>query len=418
MTKAVLIGVGSYRDELDESMLELENLALANNIECSKIFTQGLNKPNNFGYVRKGKLEEIKEYFELNSDVKTLISNDELTASTIRNIKKVLEPLEITVLDRTMLILDIFSNRAKTREAIIQVEIAKLKHDLAHLVLNEEDYDQQRGSSGLANKGSGEKKIDLDRRVLKDKIQDLKVELGEIEKSRSQQKKQRVKNEKYLVALVGYTNAGKSTIMNNLIDEDATKKVFEKDMLFATLDTSVRKLYLDNNREILLSDTVGFIDRLPHQLVESFKSTLEEAIDADLLLHVVDYSNSNYLAHIEITNTTLKEIGVNPSTKMLYLYNKADLKDNEEYPVQIDNKLIISARDPRSIDLIKDSIQTTLYDNLIRVELLIPYSEYNNVDYLNKNTLIHETESVDNGTIFMVDLNQKEYEMFKRFLKK
>lgn len=418
MTKAVLIGVGSYRDELDESMFELENLAIANNIECSKIFIQGLNKPNNFSYVRKGKLEEIKEYFELNSDVKTLISNDELTASTIRNIKKILEPLEIKVLDRTMLILDIFSNRAKTREAIIQVEIAKLKHDLAHLVLNEEDYDQQRGSSGLANKGSGEKKIDLDRRVLKDKIQDLKVELGEIEKSRYQQKKQRVKNEKYLVALVGYTNAGKSTIMNNLIDEDATKKVFEKDMLFATLDTSVRKLYLDNNREVLLSDTVGFIDRLPHQLVESFKSTLEEAIDADLLLHVVDYSNSNYLNHIEITNATLKEIGINPSTKMLYLYNKADLKDNENYPVQIDNKLIISARDPHSIDLIKDSIQTTLYNNLIRVELLIPYSEYNNVDYLNKNTLIHETESVDNGTIFLVDLNQKEYEMFKRFLKK
>ncbi|MDH6604215.1 GTP-binding protein HflX [Bacilli bacterium PM5-9] len=387
MKKAVLVGIGSNKDILFESMLELENLALANNIESVENIYQTLDKMNVFGYVGKGKLEEIKKFFEDNEDVNILIANDELSASQIRNIIKSLEPLEITVMDRTMLILDIFSSRAKTKEAIIQVEIAKLQHDLAHLVLKDENYDQQRGDGSLSNKGSGEKRIDIDRRVLKTRIHDLKTELSEINKSHLQQKKQRIKSEKFLVSLVGYTNAGKSTLMNNLINEDMNKKVFEKNMLFATLDTSVRKLFLPNKREVLLSDTVGFIDKLPHQLVTSFKTTLEEAIDADLIIHVVDYHNPSYKKHIEITNETLKSIGVSDDVKRLYVYNKADLLNNVMSPAIVEDGIIISAKDEKGIELLKDEIVKKLFSDEKRCRLLIPYSEYSIVDYFIKKAL-------------------------------
>ena len=417
MQKALLVGIGTYKEELFESLLELENLALANDIESVETMSQPLTRMNVFGYVGKGKLEEIKVFLEENSDVELLIANDELTASQVRNIEKFLEPLEIEVIDRTILILDIFSKRAKTKEAIIQVEIAKLQHDLAHLVLKEESYDQQRGVSTLANRGSGEKKIDTERRLLKSRIHDLKAELVEISKSHVQQKKSRNKSDKFLVSLVGYTNAGKSTIMNNLINEDQSKKVFEKDMLFATLETNVRKLFLPNNREVLLSDTVGFIDKLPHQLVSSFKSTLQEAIEADLLIHVIDYHNPSYQKHIEVTEQTLKEIGVSESTKRLYVYNKADLMPNINNPQVIDEGIIISAKDSKGIELLKEVIMQKLFPDIKTCHLLIPYANYSEVDYFIKNTNIQQMDNLEDGVAIEVDLNLVEQNKYERFIK-
>jgi len=416
MKKAVLVGIGANKEDLFESMLELENLALANGIESVENITQPLVKKNVFGYVGKGKLAEIKTFFEDNDDVKMMIANDELSPSQIRNITKSFEPLEIEVIDRTMLILDIFSSRAKTKEAMIQVEIAQLQHDLAHLVLKDEDYDQQRGDSSLANKGSGEKRIDIDRRVLKGRIYDLKSELVDINKSRSQQKKQRVKSEKFLVSLVGYTNAGKSTLMNNLINEDMNKKVFEKNMLFATLDTSVRKFFLPNNREALLSDTVGFIDKLPHQLVNSFKSTLEEAVDADLLLHVVDYHNPNFRKQMEVTEQTLKSIGVSDDIKRLYVYNKADLVEGLMFPAVVEDGIIISAKDERGIELLKEEIMKKLFSDIQRCRLLVPYDNYGEMDYFIKNTNIHQMENKEAGVELDVDLSAKERSIYAKFL--
>lgn len=414
--RAILIGVGTYPKKLAESMWELRNLAKANNIQTAEIITQPLQKPNSATYFGKGKIAEIAKMFDEDKSLNYLIANDELSPAQIRNIEELMERDDVRVIDRTLLILDIFSVRARTREAKLQVKIAQLQHELAHLVSSDEGYDQQRGG-GTANRGSGEKKIDTDRRVLQKKIQDLKKEVESAEVSRFEQRKQRVNTDKFLVSLVGYTNAGKSTLMNQLISEDESKKVFEKDMLFATLATSVRKMFLPNHREILLSDTVGFIEKLPHGLVTSFKTTLEEAIDADLLLHVVDYSNPQYESQIKVTNDTLKEIGVSDNTQMIYVYNKADQVKKAKYPVIEKDKIIISAKQEESIEMLKDLIQKTLYPNNKQYKIVIPYNNYKDLDYFIRNVNIYEMDDSEDGVVLMADLTPEEAQTYQAYLK-
>jgi len=412
---AVLIGVGTLPKQLNESMLELRNLAKANNIVTREIITQNLQKPNNATYFGSGKIEEIADMFNKDKSLNLLIANDELSPSQIRNIQALIEREDVLIKDRTLLILDIFSDRAKTREAKLQVQIALLQHDLAHLVNSDEGFDQQKGG-GTNNRGSGEKKIDVDRRVIKQRIHALKAEVEQAGTARFEQRKQRVNTDKFLVSLVGYTNAGKSTIMNRLIAEDETKKVFEKDMLFATLATSVRKLYLPNNREILLSDTVGFIEKLPHSLVNSFKTTLEEAIEADLLLHVVDYSNDHYKQHIKVTNNTLREIGVSENTPMIYIYNKADEVKKAKYPTFEDNIVTMCAKDEACIEFLKDVIQKELYPNNKQYQLLIPYSDYKDLDYFVKNVNLIEMDDSENGVLLKVDLTPEEASRYQSYI--
>lgn len=415
MEKALIVGVGNNKEELLESLMELENLANANEIAIVKTLYQTHSSTSSFTYVGKGKLEEIDEYLKENDEIVYLIANDELTASQMRNItNKLDESIEITIMDRTTLILAIFKERAKTRAAQVQVEIAYLQHKLAHLVFSEANYDQQRGDSSLANRGSGEKEIDLNRRTLKNKINDLKNELKTLDISRFQQRRLRDKSGKPIVALVGYTNSGKSTIMNQLINEDDNKKVFEKDMLFATLDTSVRKVNLLNNREILLADTIGFIDRLPHQLVSSFHSTLEEALDADLIVHVVDYSNKNYLSHLKITNETLKKIGIKETTKLIYIYNKSD-KVSDFTRERYDNSLVISAKNGEDIIKLKQFIYDSLFADNKVYELLIPYANYSDVDRLIKNTNIIEIDNREDGVFIKVELSELEYNYYNKY---
>lgn len=416
MKNAVLVGIGDEK-YLNYSLEELENLALANDIKTVDRFSQNLDRSNGYTYVQKGRLEDINEYFNENKNIDYLIVNDELSASQKRNIASKIDREDVKILDRTQLILDIFNYQAQSKEAKIQVEIAKLQYELTHLISKDEEYDQQRGGSGgLANRGSGERKLEIDKRIIKDKIHNLNKELKEIDNSKSVQSKLRTKNEKLLVSLVGYTNAGKSTLMNRLIDEVPSKKVVEKDMLFATLDASIRRMQLEDNREVLLSDTVGFIDKLPHNLIASFNSTLKSTLDADLILQVVDYSDENYKAHIKVTNDTLKAIGVDDNIPMIYIYNKADKIPEQVFPIYENDIIIMSAKDEKSIALLKEVIFNKLFADISEVELLIPYQDSKELDYLYKNTKISKNEPKEEGYNIIVALTKKEIEKYQRFI--
>ena len=273
------------------------------------------------------------------SEEVTFVHN-ELSPSQLKNIES---KLNIPILDRTSLILEIFAIRAKTKEAKLQVEVARLKYMLPRLVGLHTSLGRQGGGSSVSNKGSGEKKIELDRRKIEDRINKLNNELAELSTIREIQHRKRKDSELPLVSLVGYTNAGKSTLLNTLIDlssEDEDKKVFEEDMLFATLETSVRRIKLKDNKEFLLSDTVGFIRELPHGLIKAFRTTLDEVRNADLLLHVIDYSDDDFEENINITNATLKEIGAS-DIPVIYVYNKAELRE-ETLPIVKDNSIYIS----------------------------------------------------------------------------
>ncbi|MBQ3516135.1 MAG: GTPase HflX, partial [Lachnospiraceae bacterium] len=291
--RAILVGADfDHMEDFDLYMDELKQLARACNMEVVCIITQKLDMPNKATLIGPGKVEEVKESAVM-LDADIVIFAQTLSPSQLRNLQN---QLHIAIMDRTSLILEIFSKRARTREAKIQVEVARLQYTLPRLVGLHEALSRQGGGSGsMSNKGAGEKKLELDRRYLENRLAQLRRELKDLEENRQVQRKRRDKNGVFRVALVGYTNAGKSTLMNAFIDygkkgddlDKDEKKVFEKDMLFATLDTTVRRIEPEGKIPFLLTDTVGFVSHLPHALVEAFHSTLEETKDADVLLHVV-----------------------------------------------------------------------------------------------------------------------------------
>ena len=293
---AIIVGVQLQKDHhFTYGMQELENLAHALNVEVVGEVTQNLDRINPGYYVGTGKIDEIKALYE-EAGANIVIFNDELTPSQIRNLE---EALACKVIDRTMLILDIFARRAQTKEAQLQVQLAQLQYMLPRLVGLRASLSRQGGGTGggFKNRGAGETKLELDRRKIEDQISKIKKELAQVVAQRDTQRKQRTRNALPVVSLVGYTNAGKSTVMNQLLaltGQQTHKQVMEKDMLFATLETSVRQIELEDKKSFLLTDTVGFVSKLPHHLVKAFRSTLEEARNADLLLHVVDVSHEEY----------------------------------------------------------------------------------------------------------------------------
>jgi GTPase len=310
---AILIGVllpSQKEEQLREYLDELAFLAETAGAICAKRFTQRLPHPDISTFVGKGKLNEIAEYINTNK-IDIAIFDDELSGSQIRNIEKV---LKCRVLDRNNLILDIFAKRARTAQSKVQVELAQYEYMLPRLTRMWTHLEKQRGGIGM--RGPGEAEIETDRRVIRDKLALLKARLREIDKQNVTQRKQR--SQMVRVALVGYTNVGKSTLMNLLSKAD----VFAENKLFATLDTTVRKIVWDNI-PFLLSDTVGFIRKLPHSLVESFKSTLDEVREADILVHVVDISHHNFEEQIDVVNGTLHEIGAQEKPTIL-VFNKID----------------------------------------------------------------------------------------------
>ena len=311
--KAVIVGlITQNQDEKQavEYLDELEFLADTAGAVVLKKFTQKLDTPNRATFVGPGKLEEIENYMKA-MEVDTIIFDDELTPTQLRNIERT---LECKVLDRTNLILDIFASRAKTANAKMQVELAQYQYMLPRLTRMWTHLERQRGGIGM--RGPGETQIETDRRIILDKISKLKEQLKSVDKQKATQRKNRGKLVR--VVLVGYTNVGKSTIMNMI----AKSNVFAENKLFATLDTTVRKVVI-TNIPFLLADTIGFIRKLPHSLVESFKSTLDEVREADILLHVVDISHTGFEEQIETVNNTLKEIKAGDKP-IIYVFNKID----------------------------------------------------------------------------------------------
>lgn len=358
--RALLLGINLHDGEdFERSMEELSALTKACEMEPVGNIVQNLAKPYQVLYMGKGKLLEVKEYLE-EADIDVLIFDRSLTPTQLRNLQ---EMLDRPILDRTTLILEIFAVRAKTREAKLQVESARLQYVLPRLVGMHKALSRQGGGSGLANKGAGEKKLELDRRRIEKRIQELSKELNKIERERITQQKRRQKSPIPRVALVGYTNAGKSTLMNRILDQytrDASKKVLEKDMLFATLDTTVRRIQTSPQKAFLLSDTVGFIHHLPAGLVKAFRSTLEEAKEADLLLHVLDCSDEAFLEQRKVTEETLKELGAG-DIPVIYVYNKADrCMEAGTFPVIRRERIYLSARTGQGITELTEMIYQTL----------------------------------------------------------
>ncbi|OBR62522.1 GTPase HflX [Paenibacillus oryzae] len=412
-TKAVIVGVQLQRDhDFAYSMLELRNLADACNIEVVGELSQKAERVNPSHYIGSGKIDELRALLEgLEAD--TVIFNDELSPSQLRNLEK---DLECVVMDRTIVILDIFAERAKTREAQLQVEVARLQYSLPRLVGLRASLSRQGGGGGggLRNKGAGETKLELDRRRIEDRISALQSELEKLVATRQLQRKKRQKNELPVVCLVGYTNTGKSSLMNALLeahDPETTKQVFAKDMLFATLETSVRSIELPDNKSFLLTDTVGFVSQLPHHLIKAFRSTLEEVTEADLLLHVVDYAHEDYEQLIQVTNETLKELGAE-GIPTIYVYNKCDLTE-QPYPRVTDNRVFMSVKENKGLEELVQLVRSYIYKDFVVKEILVPFSQGRLVSYFNEHAHIMETAYEEEGTRLKLECSIADYERYR-----
>ncbi|MGD9604819.1 MAG: GTPase HflX [Bacilli bacterium] len=399
--RILIVGVNTNPSSMayDEEVAELVNLCEACDLEVIDTVSQNLDQINPHTYVGKGKLEEIVELItQLQIDV--LVFNDELKPLQIAKIQNI---VDCELFDRTYIILEIFRRRAKTKEALLQVEIATLRYRLPQLIGMHSSMARQRGTSSLSHgRGVGETKLELDKRIIYNRIATAKKELGELTLLRKQQRQKRKKQQMKIVALVGYTNSGKSSTLNALLKQSVAlkKEVLEKDMLFATLETSTRLIKTNHNLSFLVTDTVGFISKLPHQLIEAFKSTLEEITEADLIVHIVDSSNPQFEKQIEVTNTVLEEIGV-VNVPMIYAFNKIDLHSSYFYvPPKYTQGLRISATKNMNIDHLVDMIENQLFKANQIVNYQIPFNEVQMVNYLHENAIILES-SQDEQSFFV-----------------
>ncbi|MHA8110148.1 GTPase HflX [Lactobacillaceae bacterium Melli_B4] len=415
-TPVVTIGLNIQDKHFDYSMAELNNLATANNMHVVESMVQKTDHKDAATYFGKGKVQELATVLT-DDGINTVVVNDELSPSQIRNLEK---QTGAKIIDRTGLILEIFANRARTHEAKLQVQLAKLQYQLPRLHTSaSQRLDQQTGAGGggFTSRGAGESQYELNRRTIQDQISHIKHELKQIQKSDQTQRKQRESNQIPTAALVGYTNAGKSTIMNKLLSEfgDENKHVMVKNMLFATLDTNVRRLVFPDNKTMLLSDTVGFVSKLPHQLVSAFRSTLAEAANADLLIQIVDYSDEDRQIMMQTTEQTLEEIGV-PHIPMITVMNKADLTDSP-YPFREGNNLIISANDDQSIDELVQMIKEKVFKDYVTKQLLIPFDAGQIVAELNDKANVLKTDYIDAGTLLTVEMPANELHRFEQYVK-
>lgn len=414
---AVLIGC-----DTKESLEELKELTYACNVEVCDLFFQNREKPDKSYYIGVGKLKEIlqKTY---DKNVNVIIFDGDLLPSQIRNLEAF---TGIKVIDRTNLILEIFAKRAKSKVSKYQVELAQLKYRYSRLTGL--GFALNRAGAGIGTRGPGEKKLETDRRHIRNRIDYLKEQLRIIKNERNIQRESRIKNDIPQVCIVGYTNAGKSTLRNYIysisneeVQED--KLVFEADMLFATLDTTTRKVNLPNKTIISLTDTVGFIKKLPHDLIEAFKSTLEEVIYSDLLIHVVDISSEFWKDEIETTDEVLKEIGIKEINKIL-VFNKIDkLSENEFERIKseieniYDNEIIyISAINRLNVDKLLNSIENRVKVNTKNICMIIPYSDYSLLNNIHNKYIIKKEEHLEEGTFINFDIPESELNRYKKYI--
>lgn len=413
MEKAILVGL-SIRNilETEKSLKELASLAEACQVEVLGTLTQRADAPTVQTYIGIGKVDELKQMIT-SLDANLVIFDDELSPSHIRNLEKA---LEIKVIDRTILILDIFASRAKTKEAMLQVSLAQAQYMLPRVIGLHNSLSRQK--SGTGSKGPGEQQLELDRRILRDQITKMKAELKELVTIRRTQRQKRAKDQVFTVALSGYTNAGKSTLLNQLLSYSvikADKLVFEKNMLFATLETSTRSITLLNHHQFLVTDTVGFIDRLPHHLIEAFKSTLEEIKEADLILHVVDASNPDYQKQIVVVEEVLKSIDVH-DIPVFYVYNKIDLVD-DFIPEQSQPSFFVSALTNQGVDQLVKAIDEHITKQYQTVHLVLPYTKGNIYNYLKESCEIFSTDYLDDGIHVHASLPLRDVGRYQEYIR-
>lgn len=429
-TKVFLIGVNTGAvPNYNYSMQELELLAQACGMEAAGQCVQNMPAIHKALYIGTGKAAEIRELAQ-EAGAELLLLNDSLTPSQLANLQ---DETGLAVMDRTTLILEIFVSRAKTHEAMLQVEVARLQYMMPRLIGLHEALTRQGGASGsMSSRGGGEKQLELDRRKIQHRLTQLRRELEEMENQRQVQQKKREKSALPRVALVGYTNAGKSTLMNALMEfgmpqeEYGEKKVFVKDMLFATLDTMVRRVEVKENQAVLLSDTVGFIDRLPHGLVKAFRSTLSEAVSADLILHVVDFADAYYKEHMEVTRKTLREIGAG-DVPVLTVFNKVDLVQEraeedglpcfyEKAPKVTQQAVYISAQKRQGVKELAEEIAKRVYAGRKKCEMLLPYNRGDIFSYLKENANVISAEYGQQGIQALVECSEADCARLRQYV--
>lgn len=413
MERVILVGTdhGEKNFNLEESMEELKDLAEAAGAEVVGQLTQKLDKISSRIYIGSGKVDEIAQ-LALETEADAMIFNDELSGSQLRNLE---ELLDLKIIDRTNLILDIFALRATSMEGQLQVQLAQMKYRLPRII-GYSTYLSRTGG-GIGTRGPGEQKLETDRRHVMREIRFVENQLKKVADNRETSRKQRTNANIPIVALIGYTNAGKSTIMNQIISED--KPVFVKDMLFATLDTSLRKAKLNSGSSFLISDTVGFVSKLPTTLVNAFMSTLEEIRYADLILHVVDASNENLDLQINATMKVLSDLEMGDK-KMLMVFNKIDkitMDRLDSIHESFKDKIFISAQESHDIKRLLDRIELLLEDKFKTLSFALPFENMNVLDYFMKKYEVVGLEYTEEGARFKATVSHEDADRYKEFVK-
>lgn len=413
--RAILIGMEWGRNDslwtVDDSLEELKQLADTAGATVIKKFIQKRPKPDPAFFIGRGKVQELALYAQ-QENIDLCIFDDELSPAQQRNIESV---MGIRILDRTALILDIFAQRARTNEGKLQVELAQLQYTLPRIM--GKGLMLSRLGGGIGTRGPGETKLEVDRRRIRDRIAFIKDQIEKVKAVRSLHRSKRKKNNVFEVSLVGYTNAGKSTLLNTLTNSD----IYAKDQLFATLDPTTRQLTLPNKQEIIITDTVGFIQRLPHQLIAAFRSTLEVVTEADLLVHVIDVSHELYKEQAAAVHEVLKEIGAE-SKSVITVYNKIDkLPPDSKLADRLameEDTVCISAAKKLNLETLQQMIETHLKSKAVEVTLCIPYAETAKAAQLHETANVLEQEYTENGAVMKVILPVEDLEAYNEYILK
>ena len=413
--RAILIGMEWGRNDslwtVDDSLEELKQLADTAGATVIKKFIQKRPKPDPAFFIGRGKVQELALYAQ-QENIDLCIFDDELSPAQQRNIESV---MGIRILDRTALILDIFAQRARTNEGKLQVELAQLQYTLPRIM--GKGLMLSRLGGGIGTRGPGETKLEVDRRRIRDRIAFIKDQIEKVKAVRSLHRSKRKKNNVFEVSLVGYTNAGKSTLLNTLTNSD----IYAKDQLFATLDPTTRQLTLPNKQEIIITDTVGFIQRLPHQLIAAFRSTLEVVTEADLLVHVIDVSHELYKEQAAAVHEVLKEIGAE-TKPVITVYNKIDkLPPDSKMADRLaleEDTVCISAAKKLNLETLQQMIETHLKSKAVEVTLCIPYAETAKAAQLHETANVLEQEYTENGAVMKVILPVEDLEAYNEYILK